>query len=84
MDQTTATVVLHHILLTPEDVSSAVSVAAFFAKPQITVPNANPEIQQTMEPFASAVTYSSAPSVFQIISAKLVKTILLLAPQEHV
>lgn len=83
-DQTTATIAPHHILLTLEHAFSAVSVAALFAKPQISVLNVNPEIQQTTEPFALAATSSNAPSVFQIISAKIVKTISLLVLLEHV
>jgi hypothetical protein len=48
----TASAASHLILLTREDAFSAVLAAAPFAKLQITVQNANPEIQPTMEQFA--------------------------------
>lgn len=51
MDLTTATFVLHHILLSQEDAFSAVSVDALFAKQQMFAQLANPEIQPTTEQF---------------------------------
>jgi hypothetical protein len=51
MDLTTATFVLHHILLSQEDAFSAVSVDALFVKQQMFAQLANPEIQPTTEQF---------------------------------
>jgi len=51
MDLTTATFVLHRLLLSQEDVFSVVSVDALFAKQQTFAQLANPEIQPTTEQF---------------------------------
>lgn len=75
MDQTTAIAVPHHTLLTQEDVFSAVLVVALFARLQISVHNANPETQQTTEPFALAATSSNVEAALPTISVKPAITI---------